>query len=76
MKNIQILKELREKDIKALTKELIEMRQKMTKMRTDLAFKKLKNIRQIRETRCRIAQIWTVINEKAMNNISAQEVTK
>ncbi len=87
MKNTQTLKELREKDIKTLTKELVLMNEKLTKLRSDLAFRKLKNIRQITLTRRSIAQIWTILNQKAAeemvkNSVSAKapsldgEVTK
>lgn len=70
MKNTQNLKNLREKDIKALTKELLEMNNKMAKLRADLAFKKLKNVKQVASTRQYIAQIWTIMNEKAMAEVT------
>lgn len=76
MKNTQILKDLRNKDIKALTKELLEMNSKMAKLRADLAFRKLKNVKQVAATRQYIAQIWTIINEKAVAEIMKNEVTQ
>lgn len=74
MKNTQIIKELRAMDVKALTKELALTNEKLAKLRSDLAFRKLKNYRQILLTRQRIAKIWTILNEKAMAEAVKTEV--
>lgn len=70
MKQTQTLKELREKDIKTLTKELIQLNEKLAKLRADLAFKKLKNVKQVFVTRKQIARIWTILNEKMSEKVS------
>lgn len=69
MKKTLILKELREKDIKALTKELVELNEKLAKLRADLAFRKLKNVKQVYRMRQQIAQIWTILNEKVREKV-------
>ena len=69
MKNTQTLKELKAKDIKALTKELVLATEKLGKLKADLAFRKLKDVKLILKTRRHIAQIWTVINQKATEEV-------
>lgn len=69
MKKASLIKELRDKDNKALNKELLELEQKMAKLRLDAAMRKLKNVKQIEETRKRVARIWTILNERAMAEI-------
>lgn len=73
MKKTQIVKELREKDINALSRELLELNEKITKLRLDASLRKLKNVKEIAGTRKKIARILTIINEKAFEN---QKVTK
>lgn len=74
MKKTQILKELNEKDSQALNKELAELTIAMAKMRLDVAMRKLKNVKQIEDTRKRIARIWTILNERALNEAQAAQV--
>jgi len=57
------IKELRQKTAKEL-KELLEQdRQKLGQLKFDLASKKLKNHRQIRELRKEIARVLTILNK-------------
>ena len=74
MKKTQILKELNEKDSQALNKELAELTIAMAKMRLDVAMRKLKNVKQIEDTRKRVARIWTILNERALNEAQAAQV--
>jgi len=74
MKKASLIKELKEKDNKALAKELVELEKNMAKLRLDAAMRKLKNVKQIQETRKRIARIWTILNERAL--VETNEVTK
>jgi len=76
MKNTKILKEYREKDIKNLSREKDSLRDKLAILRSDLAFRKLKNVRQILATRKQIAQISTILNEKVASEIIKQEAAK
>jgi ribosomal protein L29 len=80
MKNTQILKELKEKDSKALNKELIELNHKMAKLNLDAAMRKLKNVKSIKDTRHTIARILTILNERALIETlkleASNEVTK
>jgi len=76
MKNTKILKEYREKDIKNLSRERDSLRDKLATLRSDLAFRKLKNVRQILATRKQIAQISTILNEKVAEEIIKQEAAK
>ena len=63
------IKEIREKNENELKKNLIELRNKITKMRFDISGKQLKNHREIRAVKKEIAQIMTVFSEeKAGNN--------
>ena len=74
MKKTQILKELNEKDSKSLNKELIELSQKMAKLKLDAAMKKLKNVKSIRDLRHRVARIWTILNARVLNEIEKSKV--
>jgi len=63
------IKEIREKNEDELKKNLIEFRNKITKMRFDISGKQLKNHREIRIVKKEIARIMTVFSEgKAGNN--------
>lgn len=63
------IKEIREKNENELKNNLIELRNKITKMRFDISGKQLKNHREIRVVKKEIAQIMTVFSEgKAGNN--------
>jgi large subunit ribosomal protein L29 len=58
------VKELRQKTEKELRDLLNEDRRKLGQLKFDLASKKLKNIREIRELRRDIARILTILKEK------------
>ncbi len=57
-------KELREKKIEELEKILKEKREKLKNLKLDLIQGKLKNVREIRETKRDIARILTILNSK------------
>lgn len=58
------IKELRQKTAKELKELLKGDRHRLGQLKFDLAAKKLKNIRQIRELRKEIAKILTLLNEQ------------
>lgn len=58
------IKNIREKNIEELRKDLIELKNKATKMRFDVSAKQVKNHRDLRKTKKDIAKISTVIREK------------
>ncbi len=58
------IKELRQKTAKELKELLEQNRHKLGQLKFDLAAKKLKNIREIREPRKDIARILTILSEK------------
>ncbi len=62
----QELKKYREKPISELQKELALLREKLLKLKFDLAAGKVKNIQEIRNVKKSIAQILTLINEKKL----------
>jgi len=61
-------KELRQKSEKELQKLLQELREKLRKLRFDLVSGKVKNVREIRQTRKDIARILTILNERKKEN--------
>ena len=61
-------KELRQKPEKELQKLLQELREKLRKLRFDLVSGKVKNVREIRQTRKDIARILTILNERKKEN--------
>lgn len=73
MKKTQIVKELNAKDNIALNKELVELGQKMAKLQLDVAMRKLKNVKEIEDTRKRVARIFTILNERAIIEVKTVE---
>lgn len=57
-------REIREKSANELEKNLVEMRNKVTKMRFDISAKQVKNHRDIRKTKKDIARVLTVLKTK------------
>lgn len=70
-KNLE-LKEIRNKDAKALVAELESLNKKLVELQFKTAFKRLKNFHEITLTRKRIARIWTILNELAIQNATAK----
>jgi ribosomal protein L29 len=64
MKSVEIKKNLRDKKIVDLTKELGSESEKLAKTRMEVAAKKLKNFSLVKQQRKQIARIYTIINEK------------
>jgi len=58
------IKELNQKTEKELKDLLIESRHKLGQLKFDLASKKLKNVKQIKELRRDIARILTILNKE------------
>lgn len=61
-------KELKSKDIVELTRQVLQLRQELTKLKMDLAAGKVKNIAGVGKYRRDIAQILTIIREKKEAN--------
>lgn len=57
------IKELRRKPIKELQRTLVELRDKLRELRFNLAGGKVKNIKEIRQTKRDIAKISTLLKE-------------
>ena len=75
MKKTNQLKELREKDIKQLFVDLEQSNKRIAKLKFSAKFKELKNFHDITSERKKIARIWTVISEKAIEKINKEEET-
>ncbi|AKM82693.1 TPA: 50S ribosomal protein L29 [Candidatus Berkelbacteria bacterium] len=73
MKKVTELKEIREKDTKALVKELADLNKKMAELQFKTSFRRLKNFHEITDMRKRTARIWTVLNEKAIAEFNNKE---
>jgi large subunit ribosomal protein L29 len=56
--------DLRKKKKEELEKMLKEQREKLAKLKFDLSLGKLKNVREIRETKKDIARILTLLKQK------------
>jgi ribosomal protein L29 len=72
MKTSQELKELKSKDAKDLFKDLEESYKKLTQMKFEAAFKKIKNYKAIGRERKKIARIWTILGQKTLENINKE----
>lgn len=75
MKKASLIKELKAKDNKTLAKDLVELEKNLAKLRLNAAMRQLKNVKQIQEARKQIARIWTILNERAIEQVNS-EVTK
>jgi len=69
MKKKLLIKELRSKDNKTLFAELAEAQRKVVDLRFQASFRKLKNYREIAATRKKIAWIWTILSERAIEEL-------
>ncbi len=58
------LQELKKKPIEALQKELRAEQERLSNLRFDLSLGKVKNVREVRAVKKRIAQIETLLKEK------------
>lgn len=58
------VKELRQKTDKELNELLNQSRQKLGQFKFDLAAKKLKNIREINQSRKQVARILTILTQR------------
>ena len=76
MKKKDELKELREKDIKQLFVDLEQSNKKIAKLKFSAKFRELKNFHDITSERKKIARIWTVISEKAIEKMTKEEKTE
>jgi|WetSurMetagenome_2_1015567.scaffolds.fasta_scaffold444724_3 large subunit ribosomal protein L29 len=57
------IKEIREKSENELKKELVELRNKLAKLRFDISAKQVKNHRDVRKTKKDIARILTLLRQ-------------
>lgn len=60
----QELQQFRNKSLPELQKNLLDYREKLRKLKFDLAQGKVKNIKEINETKKTIARIMTLLNKK------------
>jgi len=76
MKATQELKELRTKDSKSLYSEIGKLNAEISELKFKATFKKLKNFRKIRQSRKNIARIWTILAERALDELEKVETRK
>jgi len=60
------IKEIREKSENELRKDLVELKNKSTKLRFDVSAKQAKNHREVRKTKKDIARIYTVLKSQGV----------
>lgn len=68
-------KELKNRSEKELQQLLKEEREHLRELRFDLASKKLKKVREVRESKKTIAMILTLINKKMGSGAASEKVT-
>lgn len=76
MKSTILKKELREKDNKALIKDLQETNKKIAETRFQASFRKVKNYKEINILKKRAARIWTILSERAIKELEKDENAK
>lgn len=76
MKQKEVLKQLRALDSKLLAKELAESNKKLVTLRFSAKLRKLKNVKEIQTERKKVAVIWTLLGEKAMEELIKTEESK
>ncbi len=70
MKRRDNLTELRAKDTKSLADLIRSHEQRLLELRFEAAFRKLKNVHEIRLTRRQLARLTTILREKIQVNLS------
>lgn len=69
MKSKKELEELNNKDEKALYAEILDINKKLVDLRFRTSFRKLKNYKEIKNNRKKIARCWTILNQKIRTRI-------
>ena len=69
MKKAQELKELRSQESKDLAQVLRDSQRKVAEIRFKAAFRKVKNYKEIRQLRQKNARIWTILAERALEDL-------
>lgn len=70
------LKELRQKDNKSLVKLLEETNKKVTEIRFQASFWKVKNYKEISVQKKKAARIWTILSERMIEELEKEENAK
>ncbi len=70
------IRELRRKSTKELQQTLISLRDNLRELRFNLASGKVKNIKEIRQTKRDIARILTILKEDEKTKIHGKEKSK
>ena len=73
MKKVEELKELRSQNDKDLYKEISTLNHKLSELEFKASFRKVKNYREIRQFKKRIARIWTILAEKTLIEMKNQQ---
>lgn len=73
MKSKTEIQGLRGKSKEELFKELTDAQKKLTELQIGQSFRKLKNYREIKNTRKKVARIWTILAEKILAEQSIKE---
>jgi len=73
MKATKDLQQFREKDSKALFKELADLNKKLVDLKFKASFKKIKNFKEINYIKKNIARIWTILSQRAQEELAKKE---
>lgn len=73
MKKVEELKDLRAQNAPFLYKEILTLNQKLAELEFKVSLRKVKNFREIRRFKKRIARIWTILGEYAMQELLKEE---
>jgi len=73
MKATKDLEQLREKDNRALFKELADLNKKLVELKFKASFKKIKNFKEINYIKKNIARIWTILSQRAQEDLAKKE---
>ncbi len=74
MKQQESLKQLKSMDSKELAKELSAANKHLVELKFGAKLRKLKNYKEIKNERKKIARIWTLMAEKALEKLIQEEV--
>ena len=73
MKKTQELNELREKNDTSLYREMIAEEKRLADLRFKASFRKLKNFKEIKKARKKIARLWTILAERTEQKLAEKE---
>lgn len=73
MKSKSQLETIRSKDKSAIFKDIEKINLKIVELKSKNTLKKLKNYREIRQAKLERSRLWTILNEKIIDEVNKEK---